>query len=149
MTVFRRVYGSGALHLVAHLAAFGLAGFALAQIVNGGAWVNFVAWFAGAAVLHDLVLLPLYSVVDRAGLSLHLRLPRARVPVVNHIRVPALLSGLLLLVYFPLILGPGGTDYAKATGHPLHGYLRNWLLISAALFVGSGVIYAVRWVRRA
>src|SRR5579872_4904422 len=98
VSAFRRLYGSGLPHLAAHLAAFGVAGFALAQIVNGGAWVNFVAWFAGAAVLHDLVLLPLYSVLDRVGVSFHLRLPRARVPVVNHVRVPALLSGLLLLV---------------------------------------------------
>lgn len=147
MTAFRRLYGSGLLHLAVHLAAFGIAGFALAQIIDGGAWVNFVAWFAGAAVLHDLVLLPLYSLLDRVGVSFHLRLPRLRVPVVNHVRVPALLSGLLLLVYFPLILGPAGPEYVKATGHPLHGYLRNWLLISAALFLGSAVVYAIRWVR--
>jgi len=147
MTAFRRVYGSGLLHLAAHLAAFGIAGFALAQIVDGGAWVNFVAWFAGAAVLHDLVLLPLYSLLDRVGVSFHVRLPRARVPVVNHVRVPALLSALLLLVYFPLILGPSGPEYVKATGHHLHGYLRNWLLISAALFLGSAVVYAIRWTR--
>ncbi len=146
---FRRSYGSGVLHLLGHLGAFGIAGYALAQIVDGGAWINFVAWFAGAAVLHDLVLLPLYSLLDRVGVSFHLRLPRLRVPLVNHVRVPALLSGLLLLVYFPLILGPADTQYAKATGHHLHGYLRNWLLISAALCVGSGVIYAIRWVRRA
>ncbi len=147
MTLFRRLYGSGVWHLAGHLAAFGIAGFALAQIVNGGAWVNFVAWFAGAAVLHDLVLLPLYSLLDRAHVSVHMRMPRPRIPVVNHIRVPALLSGLLLLVYFPLILGPSGPEYMKATGHHLHGYLRNWLLISAALFIGSAVVYAIRWVR--
>ena len=147
MTAFRRLYGSTPLHLLAHLAAFGLAGFALGQIINGGAWINFVAWFAGAAVLHDLVLLPLYSLLDRVGLSFHMRLPRPRVPLINHVRVPALLSGLLLLVYFPLILGQSGPEYFRATGHHLHGYLRNWLLISAALFRGSGVIYFVRWLR--
>jgi hypothetical protein len=147
MSRFRRFYGSTPLHLLGHLAAFGIAGFALAQIINGGAWINFVAWFAGAAVLHDLVFLPLYSLLDRVHASVHMRRPVPRVPVINHIRVPALISGLLLLVYFPLILGPSGSEYYKATGHHLHGYLRNWLLISAALFAASGVVYAVRWWR--
>ena len=52
------------------------------------------------------------------------------VPVINHIRAPALISGLLLLVYFPLILGAAPDEYLRATGHHLHGYARNWLLIS-------------------
>ena len=69
-------------------------------------------------------------------------------PIVNHIRAPALISGLLLLVYFPLILGPAGPEYLNATGHPLHGYLRNWLLITAALFLGSARrLRASGWVR--
>ena len=33
------------------------------------------------------------------------------------------------------------------SGHHLTHYLRNWLLITAVLFVGSGLIYAVRVVR--
>ena len=135
--------------MLGHLVAFGLCGYALAQIVGGGAWVNFVAWFAGAAALHDLVFLPLYSLLDRVHLGFHLRLGgNPRVPVVNHIRAPALISGLLLLVYFPLILGNAGPEYYRATGHHLHGYLRNWLLITAALFAGSGVVYAIRVWRR-
>jgi hypothetical protein len=137
------------LHLAGHVATFGVCGYALAQIVNGGAWVNFVAWFAGAAVLHDIVFLPLYSLADRVHLSVHMRLRRRHVPLVNHVRVPALMSGLLLLVYFPLILGSSGAEYYKATGHHLHGYLRNWLLITAALFVGSAAVYGIRaWRRR-
>jgi hypothetical protein len=147
--MFRRRYGAGLPHLLAHVAAFAVCGYALAQIIDGGAWINFVAWFAGAAVLHDVVFLPLYSLVDRVHLSAHLRLGHPRVPVVNHIRAPVLISGLLLLVYFPLILGNSGPEYYKATGHHLHGYVRNWLLITAALFAGSAAVYALRVWRRA
>ena len=69
-------------------------------------------------------------------------------PLTNHVRAPALISGLLLLIYFPLILGPGDAAYFSATGHHPSGYLRNWLLITAALFAGSGVVYLIRVWRR-
>ena len=69
-------------------------------------------------------------------------------PAINHIRVPTLISGLLLIIYLPLISGKADAGYFAASGHHLQGYLRNWLLISAVLFVGSGLIYALR-VRRA
>jgi hypothetical protein len=149
---FVRRYGASPLHLLAHLAAFAICVFALAQIISGGAAVNFAVWFAGAALLHDLVFLPLYSLLDRVAHGwthrAHHRSPPAlrnvAVPVVNHVRVPALLSGLLLLVYFPLILGPAGKTYFEVSGHHLHGYLRNWLLITAVLFGGSALLYAVR-----
>ena len=152
MALFRRRYGASPLHLLAHLAAFAICAYALAQIVRGGAVVNFVIWFGGAAVLHDIVFLPLYSVLDRvahrSARRVHLAAPHALrhadVPVINHIRAPALISGLLLIVYFPLILGQAGSEYFKATGHHLHGYVRNWLLITAALFAASALVYAIR-----
>jgi hypothetical protein len=149
---FRRRYGASPLHLLGHLAAFAIAAYALAEVVDGGAWVNFVVWFGGAAVLHDIVFLPLYSGLDRVALGwarrVHPASPRAlrhpAVPVINYVRVPALISGLLLLVYFPLIFGPAASTYLGATGHHLHGYARNWLLVSAVLFLGSAVAYAFR-----
>lgn len=144
MAFFRRRYGATPLHLAGHLAAFGIAVFALAQIIGGAGPINFVAWFIGAALLHDIVFLPLYSLLDRVHLSFHRRLRARRVPLVNHIRAPALISGLLLLVYFPLILGQSGSEYYKATGHHLHGYVRNWLLITCGLFLGSALVYGVR-----
>jgi hypothetical protein len=147
---FRRRYGATPLHLIGHIAAFAIAAYALAQVLGGSAPVNFAVWFVAAALLHDIVFLPLYSVLDRVAHHGARRAARARlpVPVINHIRAPALISGLLLLVYFPLILGPAGRTYRVATGHDLHGYLRNWLLITAVLFAGSALIYAVR-LRRA
>jgi hypothetical protein len=155
---FHRRYGATPLHLLGHLAAFAIAAYALTQIIDGGAVVNFVIWFGGAAVFHDVLFLPLYSLLDRLAHGwarrVHVGAPaalrHAEVPVVNYIRTPALLSGLLLLIYFPLILGSSEPEYFKATGHHLHGYLRNWLLITALLFLGSAVLYAVRvrWRRR-
>jgi hypothetical protein len=145
-----RRYGAGTPHLLGHVAAFAVAAYALAQIVHGGRVVNFIAWFGGAAVLHDLVLLPLYSVADRVvGHHAHRARRRAAVPLINHIRVPALISALLLLVYFPLILGTAERTYLAASGHPPNGYARNWALITAGLFAASALAYAARtWRRR-
>ena len=148
---FRRLYGSGPLHLLAHLGVFFIAGWSIDQILGGGSIVNWIAWFLGAALLHDLVLLPLYSLVDR-GLARNGGNPVARAARrrrwLNYIRVPAALAGILLLVYFPVILGYSATNYRNDTGHALTGYTRNWLLITAGLFVGSGLVYVVRMMRR-
>jgi len=132
-----RAYGANPLHLAAHLAVFGISAFAIAQILDGGVVTNFLIWFAGAALLHDLVFLPLYSVFDRVAVHL-------RVPHINYLRVPALVSGLLLLVYFPLILVRADGNYVRSTGHHIEDYGRNWLLVTAALFAGSALLYLAR-----
>ena len=46
----RRHYGAGPLHLIAHLAAFLVGGWAIAQILGGRGIVNWIAWFVGAAL---------------------------------------------------------------------------------------------------
>ena len=127
--------------LLIHAMAFAVAGYALAQIFRGGSVVNFIAWFVGAALLHDLVLLPMYSLIDRAGRR------RRRRALTNYIRVPAVISGILLLVYFPPILGLTDRNYLAASGHHPTAYARNWLLITAVLFAGSGLVYAIRTIR--
>lgn len=137
----------GLLRLLVHAAAFAVAAYALAQIVRGGSVVNFLVWFAGAALLHDLLLLPLYSLLDRFARPPRRRRTSERVAVVNHIRAPALISGVLLLVYFPLILGLSERNYYAASGHHLRGYARNWLAISAVLFAASALVYAIRVLR--
>ncbi len=156
---FKRRYGASPLHLLAHIVAFAIVAYAIVQLLGQKHWVNWAAWFLAAALLHDLVLLPAYSLLDGAGHSLlrrvHLHLPGgdphdpAHVPLINHVRAPALISGLLALIYFPLILGPAGPGYRSATGHHPSGYLRNWLAITFVLFIASAAIYAVRvWRRR-
>ena len=69
----RRWYGAHPLHLLALLASFALAGYAVHAVVVAGQWRGFAAWFLIAIVGHDLLLFPLYSVAD---LSLRRLLPR-------------------------------------------------------------------------
>jgi hypothetical protein len=141
----KRRYGAGGWHLVGHIIAFAVAAYALAQIVHGGHVVNFAAWFVGAAFLHDVVFLPLYSLLDRLiGRRAHRTERSGAVSLINYVRVPALISGLLLLVYFPLIFGTAERTYVGASGHHPVGYARNWALITAALFLASVALYALR-----
>jgi hypothetical protein len=96
-----------------------------------------VLWFVAAIVLHDLVLLPFYSVIDRAAGR------GARGPAVNYVRIPAALSGLLLLLFFPAILGRNEDSFARVAGVEPSGYLERWLLVTAGLFAASAVLYVV------
>jgi hypothetical protein len=147
LIVFRRRYGASPLHLAAHLLAFAIAAFALDRIVSAGEVKVLVAWYLGLIVAHDLIFVPAYSGLDRLVQAALARLPARRlanVPVINHVRAPALISGLLLLIYAPLISGHSDEDYFGNSGHHLEHYARNWLLISAALFGGSALIYMLR-----
>lgn len=150
MSGFRRLYGSHPLHLIGHLGLFFIAGWAITQILGGGFIINWVAWFLGAALLHDLVLLPIYATLDRGVVhdARRRRPGRAPHPSLNHVRVPAMTAGVLLLVYFPLILGLSSRNYRDDTGHQLAGYTWNWLLVTAGLFLCSALVYAVRVMRR-
>ena len=142
----RRLYGAGPLQLLALVASFALAAAALSKLLDAGtATRNVALWLVGAIVLHDFVLFPLTALLDRvAG-----RAPRVRgVPSVNHLRVPALLSGLLFLVWFPLILGLSARRYENAAALSTDVYLPRWLAITGALFAASAVLYAIR-LRRA
>ena len=66
------------------------------------------------------------------------------VPAGNYLRVPVVMSGAMFLVFFPLILGKGEANYMNDTGHGPPDFLGRWLLITALLFAGSAVAYAVR-----
>jgi hypothetical protein len=126
--------------------SFALAGYAGVRLLAGD-WSGVVVWLVAAAVLHDLVLVPLYAVVDRAVLrGLGAAGQRERV---LYVRVPAALSGLLLLVWFPLISGMTERRYALATGRSADGFLARWLLISAVLFGVSALLLVVRTRRAA
>ncbi|MGH2943369.1 MAG: hypothetical protein ACRDLN_11425, partial [Solirubrobacteraceae bacterium] len=121
----RRAYGAGPLHLLSTLAALALAAYAFTRIFAGAQPANVVAWFAGAIVAHDLVAFPLYTALDRLARG-------RRTRGVNYVRVPALLGGLALIVFFPLILGLGGGRYERATTLSQDVYLGRWLLLCAA-----------------
>jgi hypothetical protein len=145
-TAFRRRYGASPLHLLLVLASFALACYAGLRLFEGDA-TGVAAWFVGAALLHDLVLLPFYAVTDRVvamllghGSGDGPRTPRAWI---NHVRVPAFVSGVLLLVYWPLVLRRVGR-YTTITGLPADVFLGRWLLITACLFAASAAVLAVR-----
>ncbi len=128
------------------LCSFALAGYAGVRLLAGD-WFGVALWFVGAALLHDLVLLPLYAVADRAVV----RGPAAagRRAWVLYVRVPAAFSGLLLLVWFPLISGRVDRRYRSVAGLSAEGFLARWLLITAALFGVSALLLALRPLRSA
>ncbi|MFD5841040.1 hypothetical protein [Streptomyces chartreusis] len=122
-------------------ASFALVGYAGVRLLSDD-WFAVAVWFVGAALVHDLVLLPLYSMADRAvvrGLG-----AAGHREWVMYVRVPAAFSGLLLLVWFPLISGRVEQRYRLGTGLSSDGFLARWLLITAALFAGSALLLALR-----
>ncbi|MBA3371578.1 MAG: hypothetical protein H0T96_09045 [Thermoleophilaceae bacterium] len=152
---FSKLYGSSPAHLLLALAALVVSAWAVLQAVGQGPPLSLTKWFVGSILAHDLVLLPLYSLVligllrvvggrggkDRAGPS-----PR-RLLVLNHLRVPAALSLLLLLLFFPFILGLADAGYEGVSGLSTDPYLPRWLILTGALFLLSGLILAVRLAR--
>ena len=144
-----RAYGARPLHLLALIASFGLAGYAV-TLAAGPSLTRMLVWFGAAVIGHDLVLFPLYALADRSltGLLRHRSAEPPRVPAINHIRVPLLGAGLLLLVFFPGIARHGEATYRYATGRGEDAYLGRWLLLTGAMFAVSAVAYAVR-LRRA
>jgi hypothetical protein len=66
------------------------------------------------------------------------------VPVVNHIRVPVLASALTFLVFLPGIIKQGAPTFRAATGLTQDVFLGRWLLLTAAMFAVSAVVYAIR-----
>ena len=139
-----RWYGASPLHLLALLACFGLAGYAAARLIPSQP-LGVAAWFLGAVIGHDLLLMPLYSLADRSAMAaIRHRDPQLPVtPWINYVRVPAALSGLLLLVWFPLILRLR-SPYHASTTLSADPYVWHWLAVTGALFLLSAVAFALR-----
>jgi hypothetical protein len=149
LTRAARAYGASPLHLLALLASFAVAGYAVAHLVHESTFVRILVWFLAAVIGHDLILFPLYAFADhslRAGLRA--LWPRrgapARLSPLNYLRVPALGCGLTLLVFLPGIIRQGQSTYHAATGQTQQPFLDRWLLLSAAMFLLAAVVYAVR-----
>lgn len=144
---FRRWYGAGPGHLVVILVNVAISGYALTRIVGVSRWGEILAWLGGAIVLHDFVLFPLLLVGDWTARQAAEEAPRSRVPVLNHIRLPIVVSALLLVVFFPLVLRLRAQAYSITTGLSVDPYLWRWLGITVALLAGSAALYAVRLAR--
>ncbi|MFE9693015.1 hypothetical protein [Micromonospora sp. NPDC005806] len=146
MGEFRRAYGAASWHLLLLLGCFAVTGWIALRLAGEPMAGRMLAWFVGAAIAHDLVLFPAYASVDRA---LGAARGRGGVPsVLNHVRVPALGAGLLLLVYLPGILGLGDGTYLSATGMAPRARFGQWLTVSAVLFAPSALLYAARRLSR-
>ena len=136
MRRFRATYGAGPLHLLAVLATFGVAAYALSRsfdMLDDPA--RMLVWLGGGIVAHDLVLLPMYSLLGLLAAAALLRPGE---------RPTRLLSGLLALVWFPLIAGKGAASFMRASGLSNDVYFERWLLASAAMFTASGLVLALR-----
>jgi hypothetical protein len=149
---FRSVYGSNPLHLLTLIAGFALVGYVLVTVKPialwnpNSWWQSILVWFAAAIVAHDLVLFPFYALVDRILVAASRIRPRREVavPLLNHMRIPALGAALTLLVFLPGIIEQGGPAYTAATGQTQDVFLGRWLLLTAAMFAVSAVAYGVR-----
>ncbi|MGH4018394.1 MAG: hypothetical protein ACRDT0_03950 [Pseudonocardiaceae bacterium] len=149
MGAVTRWYGASPLHLLALLASFTLTGYAAVRLFAGNPW-GMAYWFLGSVVAHDLVLFPLYALADSSMVAVLRRRRVAEplgVPWINHLRFPVVISGILLLVWSPIIfrLPPG---YQIITGLSTDPYLERWLAVTGVLFAVSAATYAVR-LRRA
>jgi hypothetical protein len=133
----RRLYGTSPLHLLAHLALLPLCLWALIEVLGARAGLDVAVWLVVGLIVHDVVVLPLYSAADRAA-------RRAAGAAVNYVRVPAALSLLLLAVFWGVIAERGEGAFRAASGETYDGYALRWLLVSAALFAGAGALYALR-----
>jgi hypothetical protein len=143
-------YGANPLHLLALAGCFAIAGYAADRLVPSNP-MGVGIWFLGAVIGHDLVLMPLYSLADWSAVAVF-RHRAAQLPAIswiNYLRVPAVLSGLLFLVWFPLILRLN-THYQASTTLSPDPFLWHWLAVTGALFLLSAVAFAlrVRFLRR-
>lgn len=133
----------GPLRLLSTAISLLIVGFAVWMIFRDDHPVAIAIWFLAAAVGHDLIAFPVYSTLHVAayGRATRPQRPPPRDPqAINFLRVPVFLSAIMLLVWFPLILGLSSTDLAVKTGNE-PDFMARWLLLSAALFALSALAY--------
>jgi hypothetical protein len=153
VTRIRRVYGAQPLHLLAAIASFAIVAAGVAGWFQAGSDPRgILLWVLGSGAAFEWILLPLAWILDRIALGSRAGdgSPRPRVGPRNraYVRVPALLSALLLLVFAPLIFRADTPAFEATTGITPPDYLARWLLATAAMFVISAFAYALS-LRRA
>ncbi|CNG75874.1 Uncharacterised protein [Mycobacterium tuberculosis] len=125
--------------ILAYAAGLALIGVGLRGIVDDVPIARWAAWFAGAAVLHDAVLVPL---VLAAGLATGL-LPRR---VRRIARAALVTAACVTAVALPLVLG-----YGRRADEPSRlplPYGRNLALVLAAIAVLAAAAAAASLARR-
>jgi hypothetical protein len=153
MTPIRRFYGAQPLHLLATIVSFAIvAAGVVGWFQTGSDPRGILLWALGCVVAVEAILLPLAWLLDQIALGSRVGQPSARPPRGPrnraYVRVPALLSALLLIVSAPLIFRADTPVFEATTGLTPPDYLARWLLATAAMFVISALAYAVS-LRRA
>jgi hypothetical protein len=109
-------------------------------------WQSVAVWFVGAAVVHDLVLFPVYAAIDRLVTSRRSGSAPSSPTWINHVRVPLLAAALTFFVFLPGIVEQGSDAHLRATGLDQDPYLGRWLLLVSGLATASAVLFVVRRV---
>jgi hypothetical protein len=147
------LYGGHPAHLLLLAVAAAVAGWAILQWLDAPTPVRLLVWFGAAVVGHDLIAFPVYTGLDRlllrviagrSALAAAASISRWRRAAINHVRIPGLLSILLLVMWYPLIFQRSDGVYFAASGRHQNRFLSNYLLAVALLFAGSLVILMIR-----
>lgn len=139
-------YGAGPLHLFGVACGLAFGGYLVWVVIPAPNSTRILVWVGTAGIVHDLVLWPLYTVLDRIAARAG-RKARLRVPWINYLRVPTVLSAVMLTVSFPLVIRHSEPAYHRATGLTENPYLGRWLLLSGGAFALSALLYVVRSAR--
>ena len=140
---FRRLYGASPLHLLAFIASFALAGYASTELFKRMT-IRVAIWFIGAAVGHDVILMPLYALANHSFSGIwHRKTRHDSVMWINYLRFPTVISLILLLIYYPEI-SRRRTQQLSDSGLGNHPYFAHWLLATGILFGISAFTYAIR-----
>ena len=144
---FRAGYGAAPVHLLAIIVSFVIVGAAFVNWFHARTHIgNILVWYVGCLLAIEFILIPLAWVLDRTAHEQVSR--RGRRPLRGagwaYVRIPAMLSGLMLIVFLPLILRLGDSTFRAYTGMTTSVYLIRWLTASAAIFACSALLYAAR-----
>jgi hypothetical protein len=148
---FRAGYGAAPVHLLAIIVSFVIVGAAFVNWFHARTHIgNILVWYVGCLLAIELMLIPLAWALDRtAHEQVSRRVGRPlRGAGWAYVRIPAMLSGLMLIVFLPLILRLGDSTFRAYTGMTTSVYLVRWLAASTAIFACSALLYAARFARK-
>ena len=119
--------------------------YAVLEIAGTAHPVNFALWFdrRDRRARHDRL-----SALFGARRDRRSRAPAADLTPgifsINFVRIPALLSAFVFIVWFPVILGFSEPEVIESTGLGTDPFLGRWLLLTGVMFLISGLLYAVK-----
>jgi hypothetical protein len=101
---------------------------ATTRVFAQGGWKAIPVWFVICVILHDGVGWPIYASADRV-LTRRARLGATGggpgVTWINHVRVPTVISGLLFVMFAPMIFRLSNSSFEGITGFSENVHLWN------------------------